>query len=184
MSKGIVPLLDGFNEYAQCFGVIEKEFSESLFLEDLRLNDFEMMDFRRDDLTFEHFELVMKALGKLHAISFALRDQQPETFAKITSNLDENYFRNDNEDFTTFLTAMGNRAINTLNERNRPELKEKFTRAIEKGYSKAGFELVTGKLAEPYTVLCHGRTLLNFLFVFYPNIVDDRSINGSFRLFS
>lgn len=158
--------MNGFNEYAQCYSIIEKELSESLFLEDLRVNQFEMLDHRKEDLTFEHVALVMKALGKLHAISFALRDQQPEIFAKLTSNLEELYYRTDNEDFTIFLTAMGQRAINTLNERNLPKLVEKFARAIERGFAVTGAQCVVGKMAEPYTVLCHGRIILT-LFLFY-----------------
>lgn len=148
--------MDGFNEYAQCYSIIDKKFSESLFLEDLRSNQFEMLDHRKDDLTFEHVALVMKALGKLHAISFALRDQQQETFAKVTSNLDELYYRTDNEDFSNMLESLGNQAMDVLNGRNLVELKEKFASAIKKGYDKVGAECIDGKLAEPYTVLCHG----------------------------
>lgn len=159
--------MDGFNEYAQCYSIIEKELSESLFLEDLKVNQFEMLDHRKEDLTFEHVALVMKALGKLHAISFALRDQQPEIFAKVTSNLEELYYRTDNEDFTIFLTTMGQRAINTLNEQNLPKLVEKFAHAIEKGFDATGAQCVIGKLAEPYAVLCHGRIIWKlFLFCF------------------
>lgn len=160
MSKGILPQVDGFNEYAQCYSIIDKELSESLFLEDLRLSRFEMLDFRKDDYEFEHVALIMKALGKLHAISFALRDQQPELFARVTSNLDELYYRTDNEDFSLFLTAMGDRAIDALNGRNLQEAKEKFARAIENGYDKAGADCINGKLAEPYAVFCHGKNYL------------------------
>ena len=169
MSKGILPQVDGFNEYAQCYSIIDKELSESLFLEDLRVNQFEMLDFRKDDYEFEHVSLIMKALGKLHAISFALRDQQPELFAKVTSNLDELYYRTDNEDFSLFLTAMGDRAIDALNERNLPESKDKFAHAIENGYDKTGADCINGKLAEPYTVFCHGNNdfycFLHLLFI-------------------
>lgn len=115
-----------------------------------------MLDHRKEDLTFEHVALVMKALGKFHAISFALRDQQPNKFAQVTINLTEMYYRANDKDFVIFLNSVGNRTIKTLNEANHTELSAKFARSIEKGFAEAGVECVTGELAEPYAVLCHG----------------------------
>lgn len=39
---------------------------------DLKLQGFEMFD-RHKDITLEHAVLVMKVLGKLHAVSYAIR---------------------------------------------------------------------------------------------------------------
>lgn len=69
--KGIC-LGEGFYEIPECYGTIMTEFEEVLFFEDLKASGFEMFD-RHKCITFDHVRLVMEALGKFHAISFALK---------------------------------------------------------------------------------------------------------------
>lgn len=158
IKKGVIPREQGFNEYAQCYKIIEETLSESLFLEDLRVNNFTMLDHRKENLTFEHVALVMSALGKLHAISFALRDQKPEQFTKVTSKvLTEMYYRANDKGFVIFLNSVARQTIDTLNEVNRTDLSAKFARLIEKGFAESAVECITGEFAEPYAVLCHGK---------------------------
>lgn len=71
-SCGVVPEENGFYQYAPCYKVIASDANESLVFRDLRQDDFLMFD-RLQELTFDHVQLVMRALGKFHGISFALR---------------------------------------------------------------------------------------------------------------
>lgn len=43
-------------------------------------------------MDFAHCRLVMEALGRFHALSFALRDKNPEEFKRIGSILKETYY--------------------------------------------------------------------------------------------
>lgn len=52
--------------------------------------------------------------------------------------------------------------MKTLNEENNTELSEKFSRATEKGFGESAVDCITGALAEPYAVLCHGNLIRNF----------------------
>lgn len=61
----------------------------------MRDREFIIIDRYTEEVTAEHVRLVMKALGKLHAISFALKDQQPEKFNDLASNLRECFIRKD-----------------------------------------------------------------------------------------
>lgn len=45
---------------------------------------------RKEPLNYEHCVLVMKQYGKLHALSLALRHQNPEEFQKLASHLQSN----------------------------------------------------------------------------------------------
>lgn len=54
-----------------------------LIMEDLRPKHFRMWP-KAEIMPLDHTRLVMKELGKLHAVSFALKDQQPELFKDFT----------------------------------------------------------------------------------------------------
>ena len=76
--------VDGFHEYPQCYRTVDEEPNECLLLEDLSVHGFTIINRHTDEVTADHVRLVMKTLGKFHAISFALKDQQPDTFKEIT----------------------------------------------------------------------------------------------------
>lgn len=54
----------------------------ALIMEDLRSKGFDMWP-RQSPVTLEHEELIMKQMGRFHAISLALKDQRPEVFAEF-----------------------------------------------------------------------------------------------------
>lgn len=53
-----------------------------IIMEDLRPKHFQMWP-KAEVMPFDHIRLVMKELGKLHAVSFALRDQKPDVFEEF-----------------------------------------------------------------------------------------------------
>lgn len=71
-SRGICVDKSGFHEYPKCYKTIDSDVDETVILEDLRRDRFEMFD-RMQVIRIEHVRLIMSALGKYHAISFALR---------------------------------------------------------------------------------------------------------------
>lgn len=73
-------------EIPKCYATTLKENEETLVLEDLREARFDLCN-RKEPLDEAHISLVFKEYGKLHALSFALRDQQPEVFKEIAANL-------------------------------------------------------------------------------------------------
>jgi hypothetical protein len=70
--KGINVEVDGFHEIPKCYKTITEDRSEAIFMEDLKGKGLEMFD-RFKEVNIEHVALVMKVLGKFHAISFALK---------------------------------------------------------------------------------------------------------------
>lgn len=159
LSKGVIPNENGFNESAQCYFSISEELSESLFLEDLRNRQFEMIDYRKEPITFDHVSLVMKSLAKLHALSFALKEQQPKKFKELTSLSFEQYwtfleFESHYFDTLTRLTTI-------LEVEKRYDLLEKFTKTAGADKCATIFNLVSSAAAEPYAVICHGDVTTN-----------------------
>lgn len=66
---------------------------EVLILEDMREQGYVMLD-RRNSLDVTHCQLVLEHLAKLHAISFAMRDQKPEQFNSLKNSISETLFLN------------------------------------------------------------------------------------------
>ncbi|KAJ6648229.1 hypothetical protein Bhyg_03456, partial [Pseudolycoriella hygida] len=88
LSKGII-IENCFTEYPICYRTLDAELNECLLLEDLCNRGFSLINRFTEEVTADHVYLFLKALGKLHALSFALKDQQPEKFDELASNLKE-----------------------------------------------------------------------------------------------
>ncbi|KAI5640275.1 ecdysteroid kinase domain-containing protein [Phthorimaea operculella] len=72
--------------YAACYGTITEELNELILLEDLIESDYTMFD-RFKSLTDCEIKLILKSFAKLHTLSYALKHQEPETFADFNSKL-------------------------------------------------------------------------------------------------
>ncbi|KAJ3649966.1 hypothetical protein Zmor_021679 [Zophobas morio] len=75
-----------FNNAPKCYDTIILEDMEVLILENLKQRDFILHD-RKFPMNRAHVEKVVKTYGKLHAISFALRDQKPDLFKQLSREL-------------------------------------------------------------------------------------------------
>lgn len=98
-----------------CYGAITTEPIETLFFEDMSQTDYMMID--KDEVTPEHVLIVMKTLAKFHAISFALKDQEPEKFAEILNGLNEIFFvRGENAIFADQINYAQTIAFNCITD--------------------------------------------------------------------
>lgn len=154
-SKGIVLEENGFNEIAKCYRTITTEFEEGLYFEDLKVSGFEMFD-RFQDVTIDHVKLVMNTLGKFHAISFALRDQNPKKFNEFKEIQDIFLTRKADENLRNYFVSLTDRAIKTLDEKLHANLIEKVIKLCGNSLMDTMIECVDGTANEPYSVLCHG----------------------------
>lgn len=113
-----------------------------------------MIDIRQEALTFQHVSLAMQALGKLHALSFALKDQQPEKFDQLKNQLTEQFWihQENNQHFYGGISRF--RAC--LEENGRFDLSEKLEKIFGEYSVTRIMELVSGAAAEPYAVINHG----------------------------
>lgn len=174
ISKGISPEENGFNEYPKCYKTIDAEINETLILEDLKVLKFELFD-RFQIVSIEHMRLIMMALGQYHALSIALKvwpldaqkdddrfylsvilqDQQPQELERFTI-LEENFLKRIDEKVLIYLEAMLDGAYKSLDHEGDERLLGKMKEFFKRGYDRIMREYCSGKLAEPYTVMCHG----------------------------
>lgn len=108
----------------------------------------------KDEITFEHILIVMKTLAKFHAVSFALKDQEPDKFAEITSNLEEVIFtRGKKNHFTDFINQAETLAVDCITEEDDIHLVKALLHLYETNQYDLIAELVESK---PYSVVLHG----------------------------
>lgn len=160
LSKGVIPAENGFNEYAKCYESLDMEMSECLLLEDLRKKQMKMINHRNTVYSYKHVELVMIALGKFHAISFALKDQQSKKFTELAAKVPDHYYL-ESGDFQQFFNMQSTVICDSLKRSNAPDLIEKLTNAHGVDFAKTAIDLVSGDKAEPYAVICHGDAWIN-----------------------
>uniref|UniRef100_A0A4Y0BNV6 CHK domain-containing protein n=1 Tax=Anopheles funestus TaxID=62324 RepID=A0A4Y0BNV6_ANOFN len=156
--KGLPEGLPRFNNVPRCYyakTALDK-MESVIILEDLRLQAFRMWD-KANPVNFEHARLLMITLGRLHALSFAMKDQQPEEFAKcreFTDPMTKMLALDPKNTFEKMTASTCRRAIGTL------EMHETFQREkLEQIQDRCVPEIVAcvdAKAAEPYAVIGHG----------------------------
>ncbi|XP_031627282.1 uncharacterized protein LOC116343401 [Contarinia nasturtii] len=156
LSQGVDLEKDGFNEFPQYYSSISEDLFESVFLEDLRIRNFEMVNVRKETITFDHMSAVLKALGKFHAISFALKDQQPEKFKQLASLAIEQFWTQSHDMITEF-----EKCFEVLKEEKCFDLFEKIKKSVGDDYYSTIMCLASSQAAEPYAVICHGDVTSN-----------------------
>lgn len=147
---------DGFYAFPKCYGTYadEDKYHFALVLADLRHTGFRMWD-KYSPIDFAHVQLALTQLGRLHAISFALRQQRPEIFSQFQS-LGSRMYRI----LEDFPTATGiyeksyDRAIEALSPEDMNEIQ--IMRHLRHNFM-ANFRYATsGTESEPFTVFSHG----------------------------
>lgn len=115
--------------------------------------DFIMIN--QSDITFEHILLVMKALGRFHAVSFALKDQEPDKFDELANNLEELFFTRGGP-MSAHVIQAERMAIDCITDDNDVGLLEAILRLYEQNQYDQLVDLANGNGAEPYAVVLHG----------------------------
>ncbi|CAH0403474.1 unnamed protein product [Chilo suppressalis] len=84
-------LSEPFEKYAKLFLAQSDGKNDVICLEDATLQNFGSA-VRQTGIDFIHCKLVFKALAKFHALSFAMKDQQPDAFNNIKDLVFETYY--------------------------------------------------------------------------------------------
>uniref|UniRef100_A0A1E1WL08 CHK kinase-like domain-containing protein n=1 Tax=Pectinophora gossypiella TaxID=13191 RepID=A0A1E1WL08_PECGO len=123
--------------YAACLGSLDEEPNEIILLEDLQEPGFTLLD-RFKALQNDQMKLIIENIAKLHALSFALKNKELETFDKIRNKLYNSRLHMGKEPTTKhFLNHIENQFLDLLDE-------EKYKQAIKGKIS--GMDGLMGKL--------------------------------------
>ncbi|CAG9824035.1 unnamed protein product [Phaedon cochleariae] len=86
-----------FQSYPKLYGTCDTESSECLVMENLRESGYKLWN-RKLPMNPEHLTAVMKEYAKLHAVSLAMKEKQPEAFKELTKDMGKHTFADDVED--------------------------------------------------------------------------------------
>ncbi|XP_031627429.1 uncharacterized protein LOC116343490 isoform X2 [Contarinia nasturtii] len=150
-----------FSEYPMCYQTIDVELNEGLVFEDLSVNGFTTVDRHKEDMTAEHVNLVMKTLGKFHAISFALKDQQPNKFNELASNLSEVFVRKDDIRLGEIVNQQAEIMLNVVSADEDAHLLAKVKKLCDQGIFSIATDCLDTELTGEATVISHGDTWQN-----------------------
>lgn len=149
-------LTDGFTDYPKCYRTVDADINECLIFEDLCVRGFTTIDRRTEEVTPDHVRLVMQSLGKFHAISLALKDQQPGRFKELTSGLDEVFIHDNDPHLRACFTKQAELAFDAVSGEGDAYLLSKVKKLYEKEGIDIGAECLNLKLTGSASVISHG----------------------------
>lgn len=165
-TNGIIPEENGFHQIPECYSFLDDDGHETLFFEDLRDNKFEMIDIRNEPITIEIAQIVFETLGKFHALSFSLKDKQPEKFQKLVEQIPEVLLTEGKNGLREYFQSFKPMICGVLRD-DEEDKRKKIENLFEKSFFDVSSKYVNGNDAEPYAVICHGDCWSNnFLYQF------------------
>ncbi|XP_058819897.1 uncharacterized protein LOC131682439 isoform X2 [Topomyia yanbarensis] len=144
-----------FNQIPRCLGTCLDDCEEIILMGDLKDAGFDMFD-RHQELSVDHFRMVVSALGRLHALSFALKDQRPERFDRFKGMVELFTTREQDDMMDQWFNILIERTLGALDSEKEPEVYAKTKKALDIKFLDVIKDLTTGEFAEPYAVICHG----------------------------
>lgn len=79
--------MTGYN--LRCYKAYTDGEHDFVALEDLQVDNYGSVN-RQKSLDFDHCKLIMQTLGKYHAVSLAIKDQEPMEFKKLLNAIKVN----------------------------------------------------------------------------------------------
>ncbi|XP_015609338.1 uncharacterized protein LOC107274586 [Cephus cinctus] len=154
------------------YGGSTVENEETIILEDLSTRGFVLRD-RLRQLDHAHASLAVRYLGRLHAISFALRDQRPDEF-RIFSGMREDVFRKEcleTEGYRNREKVFA-QCVRTVLQDEDPYYTERFEEFLKDSVEKVQL-CCRAETAEPYSALNHGDCWSNNLLFKYNEATNE-----------
>ncbi|XP_077286800.1 uncharacterized protein LOC143911679 [Arctopsyche grandis] len=105
---------DPFECCPRVFAAVTDGQNDFLALEDLSIYNFTTA-VRQEGIDYAHCEVTLECFAKLHALSFAYKDQHPDSFAKLKEIIEEMYYNRKHWDwYRNFWKLACNCAIDSV----------------------------------------------------------------------
>lgn len=170
--KGIV---NNFRSFAKYYNSTMEDLDEAIIMENMKELGFVLHD-RHTPLDYNHVLLVMKEYGKLHALSYALRDQKPELFKELSENAQEVLFKK--MDFTEAtvksIREQSERALASLDPVKHKVAYNKF-KNYQNNMIDVVVDIVQAEPAGKYGVIGHGDCWINNILYKYEDSTNPKS---------
>lgn len=165
---------DHFTFYPKCFKTISNVETDELviIMEDLRPKGFTMLS--RDKIVSpKHAHLIVESLAKMHAVSFAMKDQRPIEFAKLKELKDLLRIFFKSEAMLKYMYVGCDRALKALKNPKHRQIVE-----VIKANPLPYFEkCLNDDASEPFGVIGHSDCWINNILFRHENEVISVSIH-------
>jgi hypothetical protein len=165
---------DGFFNFPKTYlADYDAERDDSIIImEDMRETGHNMWN-KSKPVNLEHAKLLMTALGRFHALSFAMKARKPEAFEKYKALPDFVAANFQDEGFLMFLNQTLSKTLETLHPED-IKSRAKFQRLSEMARDLMA-ETTNPEVIDPYGVIIHGDCWVNNYLYHYKkgNLPDD-----------
>lgn len=167
-----IQLIDGFFSYPKCFYASSDRLTNSaaIVMEDIRKNGF-LMGKKSKPVDFAHCRILMIQLGRLHAISFAMREQQPELFNRLKMNIPDCLAKIMLHDVMKPINLSNCDRAKQLFSADEEFKNEKFEKFSENCWNKVS-KCLESEIAGKYAVIGHGDCWINNMMFSYIDDLD------------
>lgn len=166
--KGIESRENGFFHTPRCYYAHCDEVAQEsvIVMEDLRLREFRLWD-KRQPVDYEHARLFMTHLGRLHAISLAMKRDRPEEFEQFKLPNPFDPILEEDGPFRNMILSQLQMVIDALDAEDTEALAkmEQLKANVFRELLRCG----NAALAEPYAVAGHGDCWTNNMMFLYQN---------------
>lgn len=169
---GIQSNNDGFFGFPKCYGILNDVESDELviIMEDIRPKGYKMWN-KFKPVNYEHTSMVVKELAKYHAITFAMKEMEPEIFEEyknLTDIFNVGLKMGPEKTLPTFIMGL-EKAKNSLKPHEDFYL-EKID-YLQKNFREILLQMTDGPFAEPFCVLNHGDAWINNMLFTYEQVI-------------
>ncbi|XP_013138372.1 PREDICTED: uncharacterized protein LOC106103224 [Papilio polytes] len=171
-----------FNNNVKLFLTHCDGLNDCICLEDVSVQGYGNI-IRQQTIDLQHCIATIKTLAKFHALSFAMKDQRPEKFAKISNEISETYFDYKLWDwYKRFWDRICTIAIDAI-EKEYPDsiyLKKIKSFAVKDTY----FKMISAVRDKQHAVISHGDPWTNNFLYKYNNDITTKIIDFQLSRYS
>uniref|UniRef100_A0A182QBF1 CHK kinase-like domain-containing protein n=1 Tax=Anopheles farauti TaxID=69004 RepID=A0A182QBF1_9DIPT len=153
--KGVLSASDGFFHTPNCYYAHCDQITQEsvIIMEDLRLREFRLWN-KHNIIDYDHANLFMTHIGRLHAVSLAMKRDQPERFEQFKIPNPFDVMLTADGPFANMIISQLQMVIDALDMKDTIERvkMEKLKDTVFHEFDRCG----KAQLAEPYTVVGHG----------------------------
>ncbi|KAF5274132.1 hypothetical protein FQR65_LT04530 [Abscondita terminalis] len=164
-------VMNFFAPFVHCYATNFEEEQEIVLLENMFTLGYRSIG-QHLPVDYQHASLIMKACGKLHALSFVIKDHKPELFEEMRNNTKEIFMSSGlRESFLELIMKLGTKVLNYL------EKDSKVYKAFETLLKHSSFfiDIPQCKADGEYAVIAHGDYEIRNMLFKYEDKVDDSS---------
>lgn len=149
-----------FKNFTPVYYSSMEECNECLVMENMKERGFIMKN-RKEPLDLDHVLLVLKEYGRYHALSFALKDQNPCLFKELAKETHSHFFQTvDRHQMTLHFNNYFDKAVDTLDPIKDGQIIESVRKIQERVFDIFD-EILDPDAVQDFGVLAHGDCWLN-----------------------